>query len=401
MVAQNVEDSARGVFQTEKKEANTLNDKALEYQIVQQEAMQSRNLYENLLGRLKEADLVAGLRSSNITMVDQAAPPSRPAKPNVPLYIAASIFGGLFFGICAALFRDSTDTIIQDPLQLESRLARPSLRILPYHRLSARTGNGKTPSFLSLPSPNVSARTLFTNNPASRNSFIAIAEPRSAYTEAVRSLRTSFLNGSEGPAPRVILVTSSVPGEGKSMLSTNLAILLAQQGKRVLLVDSDLRTPVLQQRFNLDGEAGLSSILEEVPGADASTLAVAPLSDVPQLSVLTAGPIPSHPAELLASEKMVESLEKWRKEYDFVLLDSAPLLPVTDSAVLSGHADLSLVVARHDVTDYRALQRSCSLLADGGAHRIEIVLNAVKASTGKQYGYNSSTYYGREQRANA
>jgi succinoglycan biosynthesis transport protein ExoP len=401
LVSQHVEDSARTVFLAQKQKANALNDKAIEYQIVQQEAMQSRSLYESLLGRLKEADLVAGLRSSNITVVDPALIPSRPAKPNVPLYIAAAIFGGLFLGLCAALFRDSTDNVIQGPLQLESRLMNPALRILPYHRLPGRGAGARAASFLSLPSPSVPARTLFTNNPESRNSFIAIAEPRSAYTEAVRSLRTSFLHGTDGPVPKVILVTSSVPGEGKSMLSTNLAVLLAQQGKKVLLVDSDLRTPVLQTRFSLDSEAGLSSILEEDAEPESSTYATAPISDVPRLHVLPAGPNSSNPAELLASERMSEVLEKWREKYDFVVLDSAPLLPVTDSAVLSRHADLTLVVARHDVTDFRSLERSCSLLQAGGARRIEIVLNAVKASAVKQYGYNTSTYYGSEQRANA
>lgn len=401
-VAQQVEESARTVFLAEKNKANTLNDKAIEYEIVQQEAMQSRSLYESLLKRLKEADLVAGLRSSNISLVDLARAPSRPAKPNVPLYTAGSMVGGLFLGICAALFREATDNTIQDPAKLEAYLAGPTLRMLPYHRPAKNRSLARIASSRSLLPGGNSSPGPFAAKREANNSFVAVDDPRGAYAEAVRTLRTSLLSGhGNAAAPQVILVTSSVPGEGKSMLSSNLAVLLAQQGKRVLLVDSDLRTPVLHQRFNLSDKIGLSSMLAEDADAAAFASAIVQIAAVPKLHLLPAGPIPGNPAELLSSERMTDLLAGWRRQYDFIVLDAAPTLPVTDSAILSRHADLTLVVARYDLTDVRSLERSFSLLQAGGAQRMEIVLNAVRASAGNYYGYNAATYYGREHRAHA
>jgi polysaccharide biosynthesis transport protein len=405
-VAQQVEDSARAVFLVEKNKANALNDKAIEYEIVQQEALQSRNLYESLLKRLKEADLVAGLRTSNISLVDLARVPARPAKPNVPIYMAGSVCGGLFLGICAALFREATDNTIQDPAKLEACLAGPALRMLPYHRL-AKTGGSDWRLSPSSALPAMLGGGLFAAGPRgaileSRNSFVAVDDPRAAYTEAVRSLRTAVLQGNgNARTPQLILVTSSVPGEGKSMLSANLAVLLAQQDKRVLLVDGDLRTPVLHHRFNLQAPAGLATLLAEHAPLEDAASAIVPLARVPKLDLLPAGPIPINPAELLSSNRMTELLDAWRQRYDFIVLDAAPTLPVTDSAILTRHADLTLLVARYDLTDVRALERSVSLLKDGGAGRMEVVLNGVRASAANYYGYNSATYYGREHRAHA
>jgi succinoglycan biosynthesis transport protein ExoP len=374
-MAQQVENSAKTVFLEGKRQANALNDKAVEYEIVRQEAMQSRGLYESLLRRLKEADLVAGLRSSNITLVDPARAPSRPAKPNVLLYIAASIAAGLFLGMCSAVFRDAMDTKIQDLPVLEAQFGETPLGILPYHQ--------------GLPRSRASS------------SFAAIFEPRAPYTEAMRVLRTSLLRCSGGPPPRVILITSSVPGEGKSMLSANLAILMAQQGKKVLLVDGDLRTPVLHRRFHLKTNMGLSSILgasttPEDVYANTSSAAVA-IHGMPGLHVLVAGPIPRYPAEMLASEQMAHVMRIWRREYDTIIVDGAPVLPVTDSVLLSAYADLTLVVARHNMTEQQSLERTCSILESQGAQNVRLVLNGIKRSASAYhdyYGYDNSSYYG-------
>jgi capsular exopolysaccharide synthesis family protein len=203
-----------------------------------------------------------------------------------------------------------------------------------------------------------------------------------------------------GSQPKVILVTSSVPGEGKSMLSANLAILLAQQNKKVLLVDGDLRTPVLHRRFNLQTETGLSSILAADEAHVNALSTVVPLEVIPGLDVMTAGPLSPHPADLLASEQMSEVILSWRQHYDFIVIDGAPILPVTDSVLLSTHADLTLVVARHKVTERQSLERTFSLLQSQGAPRIGLVLNAIKRSTSTYYdyyGYNKSGYYGGNQ----
>ena len=386
-VAQQIEDKDRTIFLNEKAHAEALNDKAVEYQIAKQEAAQSRNLYENLFGRMKEADLVAGLRSSNITLVDPARVPARPAKPNVLIYGAASVAGGLLFGICGALFRDATDTRIQELGEMELLFAEASIGLLPYHDgRSERKRMGEKPQWW------VAADTSLAERMAS-NATIAATEPRAAYTEAVRVLCTSLMQGNKGsPLGQVILVTSSVPGEGKSMLSANLAIAYAQRGKKVLLVDGDLRTPVLHERLRLEATRGLSSLLAADRLDAPSTATQNPLPGIPDLHVLPAGPLPDYPAELLASDGMSGLVRMCRKDYDYVIIDGAPVLPVTDSALLSRYADFILVVARHNVTDRRSLERTCQTLRSQGARQLGLVLNGVKASSGAQY-----KYYGYKQ----
>ena len=377
-IAEQVESNARTVFADEKHQAGELNSKAVEYEIVQQEAAQSRNLYESLLRRVKEADVISGLRSSNITLVDPAMVASRPAKPNVLLYLIASIGAGLFLGICAAIFRDSTDTRIHDLPELEAFFGAAPFAVLPFEKNERRW--------------------LWSSRPLK-------ALSTTPYKEAVRALRTSLMRGLGGAPPQVILVTSSVPGEGKSMLSANLAMLLAQQRKKVLLVDADLRTPALHRRFNLRSDSGLSTILSYDADDESKTPvpAIAPTTVMPGLDVLSAGSVPKYPAELLASERMVALMQFWRKEYDFIVIDSAPVLPVTDSVLLSAQSDLTLVVARHRMTERQSLQRSCTLLQAQGNGRVELVLNGVEPSSGayfSYYGYNKGTYYGGEPCAN-
>jgi polysaccharide biosynthesis transport protein len=349
---------------------------------------------------MKEADLVAGIRSSYITLVDPAHVQSRPAKPNLILYIAASIAGGLLFGICAGLFRDATDNRIQEFGELEMLFAESSIGLLPFHDPKVerkRLSNARTPllatafaSPLDHPSPALT----------SSNATVAAAEPRAAYTEALRVLCTSLMQGRNGgPRGQVILVTSSLSGEGKSMLSSNLAIVCAQRGKNVLLVDGDLRTPVLHQELNLSGTSGLSSLLMGDNDRYAMIAPEVPFPRIPSLSVLSAGPLPAYPAELLASDRMADLVRMWREEYDYIMIDGAPILPVTDSALLSQYADYTLVGARHNVTDRRSVERSCQILRSQGVRHMGMVLNGVKATGGasqRYYGYKHMSYSGSD-----
>jgi polysaccharide biosynthesis transport protein len=400
-VAQQIEDKDRAVFLDEKSQAESQNNKAVQYQIARQEATQSRNLYENLVARMKEADVVAGMRSSNITLVDPARVTARPAKPNVLIYAACSIAGGLLFGICGALFRDATDTRIQELGEMEMLFAEASIVLLPHHDAKSerkRMADPKTPLWASKGTVHSVASTLMASNAA-----IAAIEPRAAYTEALRVLCTSLMQGHNGgPCGQVFLVTSSVSGEGKSMLSTNLAIVYAQRGKTVLLIDGDLRTPVLHQNLNLESDYGLSSLLFDGNIDDVGSATQIPFPGIPGLAVLPAGPVPGYPAELLASDSMSELVRICRRHYDYIIIDGAPILPVTDSALLSRYADFTLVVARHNVTDRRSLDRTCQILRAQGVRQIGMVLNGVKASGGAQYryyGYQQLSYTGSDQHA--
>jgi polysaccharide biosynthesis transport protein len=352
---------------------------------------------------MKEADLVAGLRSSNITLVDAARVPASPAKPSVFNYAAGSIAGGLLLGICGALFRDATDTRIQEPGDMEMLCSEASIGVLPHHDAKTerkRMAAAKAPlraSPFAAPAGSTSYAMM------APNATVAATQPRSAYTEALRVLCTSLMQGSNGgPCGQVFLVTSPVPGEGKSMLSVNLAIVYAQRGKKVLLVDGDLRTPVLQEGLNLKSDHGLSSLLMAENIDDAELASGVPFLGVSGLDVLPAGPLPDYPAELLASDGMAELVRIWRKHYDYIIFDGAPILPVTDSALLSQYVDFTLVVARHNVTDSRSLERTCQILRLQGVRQIGLVLNGVKASGADQYkyyGYKQLSYSGSDLHA--
>ena len=395
-VAQQIEDKDRAVFLDEKSQAESQNGKAVQYQIARQEATQSRTLYESLVGRMKEADLVAGMRSSNITLVDAARVSAKPAKPNVLIYAAGSIAGGLLFGICGALFRDATDTRIQELSEMDLPLAEALIGLLPYH--DAKSEQKRVTSWASAGTVHSAASKLMASNAA-----VAAIEPRAAYTEALRVLCTSLMQGNNGgPCGQVFLVTSPVSGEGKSMLSTNLAIVCAQRGKTVLLIDGDLRTPVLHRNLNLESGDGLSSLLFEGNIDDVASAVQVPFPGIPGLDVLPAGPVPAYPAELLASDGMAELVRICRRHYDYIIIDGAPILPVTDSALLSRYADFTLVVARHNVTDRRSLERTCQILRSQGVREIGMVLNGVKASGGAQfryYGYKQFSYIGSDLHA--
>ena len=226
--------------------------------------------------------------------------------------------------------------------------------------------------------------------------MVAAVAPRSAYTEALRTLRTTLMQSSR--PPQVMLVTSSIPGEGKSMLSVNLAILYAQRGKRVLLVDGDLRTPILHTRLAISREGGLADLLTADSQAAAAMQPVrVQVSSGIDLDVLPAGSESLYPTELLASDEMASLVERWRAEYDYIFIDGAPLLPVTDSAVLGRCVDYTLVVVRHNLTDRRSLERTCQILHAQGIRDMGLVLNGVRTNGGAQfryYGYNPTTYYG-------
>jgi capsular exopolysaccharide synthesis family protein len=212
------------------------------------------------------------------------------------------------------------------------------------------------------------------------------------FLEALRSLRTSLQLLRDGQPPQVVLVTSSVAGEGKSKLTANLAGVLAQSGARVLLVDADLRCPVLHAQLGLNDAAGLGAVL-----ADGVSPVVYKHPQLPALSMLCGGATPAFPSELLGSKRMSDLLVGWRTQYDFILLDSPPVLPVTDARVLSRMCDATLQVARHGFTSRQAIQRSHQLIQQQLPEHsvLGAVLNGVSAESADYY-----EYYGFKSLAN-
>jgi len=221
----------------------------------------------------------------------------------------------------------------------------------------------------------------------------ALDEPRSAYVEALRALRTSLLLSRTRKPPKVVLITSSIPGEGKSMLGANFATILADQNKKVLLVDADLRHPSLQAAINTENRPGLSYLLawkvvEEtrIDFVKAALSVILPVSGVSQLFVVQAGRTPENPAELLASDLMCQAINIWRSHFDCIVIDGSPVLPVTDSVILSGMADFTLLIARYKVVEQQALLRAYGILqSQAGHNNVGIVLNAMQNMAGAYY----------------
>lgn len=369
-------------FNQQKQEANQLSEAAIEYTALKRDADTNRQLYQDLLQRLKEASVTAGLRSSNIRVVDVARIPIEPAKPNVPRNIALGFLLGLAGGVGLAFLQESLDTTIANLEELTAITALPALGTIPLQlgangrrrRLTAGAAGGEEKE---------------SAGPVSH------VRPKSEAAESYRALRTSILLSSFGAPPKVILVTSALPQEGKTTVSTNSAMVLAQKGGRVLLVDADLRRPGISKALGIKSSAGLSTVLS---GVDKVEEAIVPFAQLPNLYVLPAGPIPPNPVELLGSAVMKDYIARWRNEFDHIIIDTPPCLSVTDSVVLSVEADRVILVARSGQTPKAALRRASELLTQVNARVMGVVLNAfnMRSADGYYYYYGSkyaSRYY--------
>jgi len=370
-----------GAFNQQKQEANQLSEAAIEFTALKRDADTNRQLYQDLLQRLKEASVTAGLRSSNIRVVDVARIPIEPAKPNVPRNIALGFLLGLAGGVGLAFLQESLDTTIANLEELATITALPALGTIPL-QLGANGRRRLTAGVTDGEEQRVSGP-------------ITYARPKSEAAESYRALRTSILLSSFGAPPKVILVTSALPQEGKTTVSTNSAMVLAQKGGRVLLVDADLRRPGIGKALGIKATAGLSTVLS---GVDKVEDAIAPFAQLPNLYVLPAGPIPPNPVELLGSTVMKDYIARWRNEYDHVIIDTPPCLSVTDSVVLSVEADRVILVARSGQTPKAALRRASELLVQVNARVMGVVLNAfnLRSADGYYYYYGSkyaSRYY--------
>ncbi|HVW77088.1 MAG TPA: polysaccharide biosynthesis tyrosine autokinase [Alloacidobacterium sp.] len=350
-VAVKNEIAARAAFEEQKKLVNNLNDKATAYRLAKQEADGSREVYESLLAKLKQAGVLEGLRSTNISIVSPARvpAPNHPKSPNIPLYYAAACGIGLIFSIGAAFFRDLTDSKLRTLEELEALTGAPVLGLIPANKIENH------PSIIPLKLKS-----------SSRES--------TPFAEPLRALRTSLLPPHGSNAPQVILFTSAHTGEGKSTVSCEFATVLARQGSRVLLVDADLRRPILHQRLKLSSQDGLSEALRNGHAPSPQHI-----KSVPGLHIVCGGTVPPFPADLLGSHKMRSLISEWRNEYEFVVLDGPPILPVTDSVVLSRLCDAVLLVARHSATEKKAVQRSYQTLLRQLPEGVSLgtVLNAV------------------------
>jgi capsular exopolysaccharide synthesis family protein len=376
----------------QKVETNQMSEKLVQYNILNREAEANKQLYDGMLQKLKEAGISAGLRSSNIRIVDPALIPYGPSRPNRTRNIMLSILVGLIGGIGLALLREYLDNTVKTPDDIE-RLARlPSLAVVP--ALSNSSGKRKGAFSKLLKAPVVASK-------EGRAELISHNMPQSQMSEAFRALRTSLLLSQADHPPQVILMTSALPREGKTTAAVNLAVTLAQLGDKTLLVDADLRKPGINRALSLvDGKhAGLSSYLAGVSSLDLITV---PHPAITNLAAIPTGPIPPNPADLLSSRRLTELIAELRSQYKFVVIDSPPIMAATDAVILSVLVDGVLMVVRSGETPKEAFTRTRDLLAGVKCHMLGVVLNAVDASSPDyyySYRYYPYSYggYGREE----
>jgi succinoglycan biosynthesis transport protein ExoP len=364
------ENMLHDALEKQKQEANKLNESAIQYNLLKRDAEAYRTLYEGLLQKLKEAGVAAGLKSNNFRIVDAARPPTSPIEPNVPRNLLFSIMLGLATGVGLAFLLEGLDNTIRTTEQAQMISGLAPLGMIPLGSKSAREG------------PNPKRLVIASSKEAVE--LVTQVRPQSQMAESYRALRTSLLLSSLGAPPRVIMVTSALPQEGKTTTSINVAVVLAQKGVRVLLIDADLRRPSIHKTLGLGPRSGLSNVLT---GSTTLEQAITRTNILPNLYILPAGTPPPNPAELLASANMRDVLAQLREEYDHVVVDTPPSLSVTDAVVLSPRADAVILVIRSGQTTKQALRRSRDVLASVGAKVIGVLLNAVDLTSPDYYYY--------------
>lgn len=358
--------------------AYKLNEDVAQYAILRHQAELTRNLYDTLQMRLKEAGISAGMSAANITVVDPATVPFIPVEPQKSRSLLYGFFGGLFVGCVLAFVIESIDDRLRTSEEVEAASMLPSLAAIP---------NMSTGAVRHRPDVKERAPLGAFSTP---HQLITLWDPKSHGAEAYRGLRSSLLLSSIDNPPRIIVITSAFPAEGKTTTAINFAIVLAQRGEQVLLVDADLRRGSLRRVFGISDEnIGLSTALSqqtlerELP---------VPFPDLPTLHVLPTGPLPPNPAEMLSSNRMEEQMRLWVKRFDRIVIDSAPLLAVSDTQSLAVRADAVVLVARAGVTRKRALIRARDLLWRVNAPVAGVVVNDVDLRLENFYTYRYGAY---------
>lgn len=348
-----------------KGEAMSLSEKSIQFGVLKREVESNQQIYDALLKRIKETSLIEEVKSFNIYIVDRAEVPKGPVRPRRLLNVLFSMIVGLLGGVGIAFFLEYVDNTFKKPEDVEERLSLPLLGVIPSF---AKTDLDE------------------------RMETITHTNQKSTVSETYRALRTSILLSTVEPAKSVV-VTSSLEDEGKTTTATNLAITLAQMEKMVLLVDADLRKPKVHTLFGLENSIGLSSFLARQVVRD-----MIKTTPVPHLSIITSGPLPPNPSELLGSARMREFLSIVTDKFDIVIFDTAPIITVTDTTILSDLVDGTVVVIRSGKTTFDVAKRGVKLLRDINAKILGVVLNNVDSQReGYRYLYPYYYQYGSDK----
>ncbi len=350
--------SLAGALETQKGEALSLNRKGIEYSVLHREAESNRQIYESLMQRTKETGISGEFKASTIRVVDAAEVPKSPFLPRRQRDVSLAGLTGVLLAVGLVFFFEYLDNRIKTPQELRATLNVPFLGMVP-------------------------------SVPDQHQALITEGVPAN-FAESIRSIRTNVLFSSAEEGAHIVVVTSAGPGEGKSVVSSNLAVSLAQAGQRVLVIDADMRRPRVHEIFDLPQEPGLSNLLV---GDCKPSEAVRKWSTVPGLCVLPAGMIPPNPAELLGSQRFEEYISTLGEHFDWVLIDSPPVLAVADAAVVANGASGVVFVVGADQTSRQAAREAIHQLQSAHARVIGAVLNRVDLERNPYY---YAHYYRKE-----
>ncbi len=328
----------------------------------------NEEIYVMLRSKYEEMRISEAMKVSGIHVVDEAVVPTAPVKPRKLLNTAIAGILGFFVAVGATFILEQMDTTLKTVQEVEQLVSTPVLGTIPDFNLTQRKRK----------------RSIGKRQDNESSDLIMYYDPRSPISEAFRTLRTNLEFVSPGAPLKSILVSSAGPEEGKSMVAANLAISLAQTGKQVILVDADMRKPTQHKLFSLENRAGLTTLLVRDPEQD-----VRQETPVPGLSIITGGPIPPNPSELLTSNNMGTVIDSLARNADIVIYDSPPMAVVSDALILSPKLDGVLVVVRLGTTSREAAKRTRGLLKTSRSRVLGIVVNEVA----HRHGYGSYYYY--------
>ena len=377
---------AAGAVAVQKEVVGGQNQLLIQHNILQRDFEGNQQLYQSLLQRLKNATVSAGLQSTNIHLVDAALCPEEPVRPKKALNIALGFLAGVVLGVMVSFAQEGLDHSIKTAEEVESLLMVPALAVVPLQRSTdtARWTIAGTKRTRKL-------RDGESRHPAPQNVALAISEnPQSVLSEAYRALRTSILLSLAPNPPKLILITSAQAGEGKTATALNLAQSLVQRKGRVVIVDGDLRKGGIAKTLGLENSKGISTILT---GADKLDDALQVYAAQPDLWVLPSGPVPPNPAELIGSEGMAELCTELAKRFEHVIIDSPPVLAVTDATIMAGLVDGVVLVAESGKTHRAGLMRTRAILENAGARILGVVLNKLDLRREGYYGYGYGYYH--------
>ncbi len=341
-----------------KAEMMALRDKTIGYQTLKREVETNRELYDGLLQRVKEVGVAAGVVTNNVSILDPAFIPFQKYKPNTTRNLAIGLLLGLMLGTGLAFLIENLDDAVKNSDDLERITALPVIGFFPFTK---RKGNHEP--------------------------LIVYEKPFSPITEAFRSIAIDLEYSTEDGMPKLLHTTSSAPNEGKSCTSINLATVIAQEGKRVVLVDADLRKPSLHTYMDMHNDRGVTDVLVGKTALEDA------LQDTPVhgFSMLSAGVIPSNPVKLLASKSMMDLLDRLSDKFDQVIIDSPPVLGMADALILSNRAHATVFVAASEESKKGAIVDALKRLDRSYGNVVGILLTKVK--TGKGHYYNYDNYY--------